>query len=141
MNRRAYLAAVGTGVSATLAGCASVLGAFDGEEYQIGMSRNAFDPEEYEATVGETVVWQNTSSADHTVTALEDGIPDAATYFASGGYDDEETARAAWHDYRGGRIGPRETYEHTFEIPGRYVYICEPHFEPGTMAGTVVVTE
>ncbi|NGM71503.1 halocyanin [Natronolimnobius sp. AArcel1] len=149
MNRRVYLAAAGTSVAASLAGCTSALNLFDDssstpcsdDDCDIGMSRNSFLPEEYEATVGDTVVWMNTSGADHTVTALEDGIPDDAEYFASGGYDDEETARADWHDSMGGRIGPRQTFEHTFEIPGRYVYICEPHFEPGSMSGVVIVSE
>lgn len=145
MNRRVYLAGVGTAVSAGLAGCSAVRSAFDddpcgGEECTIGMTRNAFVPEEYEATVGETVVWKNTSGADHTVTALQTRIPEGAEYFASGGYDDEETAREAWHDHTGGAIRPRETYEHTFEVSGTYEYICVPHVGGG-MVGTVVVSE
>ncbi|MXV63707.1 halocyanin [Natronorubrum sp. JWXQ-INN-674] len=145
MNRRVYLAAVGTSISAGLAGCSTVRSVFDdepcrGDECTIGMSRNEFLPAEYEASVGESVVWKNTSGADHTVTAIEESMPDGATYFATGGYDDEETAREAWHDHTGGRLGPRATFEHTFEIPGRYDYICEPHVKGG-MIGTVVVTE
>ncbi|ELY94910.1 blue (type 1) copper domain-containing protein [Natrialba chahannaoensis JCM 10990] len=146
MNRRVYLAAVGTSLSASLAGCTSVMSVFDdedpcsGDECDIGMTRNAFVPVEYETTVGETVVWKNTSGADHTVTALDNGIPDDAEYFATGGYEDEQTARDAWHKYRGGRLGTRETYEHTFEVPGEYTYICEPHVE-GNMIGTVIVRE
>lgn len=145
MNRRAYLALVGSSVSASLAGCSSVRSAFSddelcsGDDCDIGMTRNGFVPEEYEVSVGETVVWKNTSDADHTVTALENGIPDDAAYFASGGYEDEGTARDAWED-RGGRIGTRGTYEHTFEVPGEYTYICIPHVDGG-MIGTVVVSE
>lgn len=147
MNRRVYLAAVGTAASASLAGCSSVLSVFDddegpcaGDECDIGMSRNEFLPESYEANVGETVVWKNTSGADHTVTALENQIPDDADYFASGGYEDEETAIEAWHDYTGGGLSTRETYEHTFDVPGTYAYICEPHVKGG-MIGEVVVVE
>ncbi len=145
MNRRVLLAALGTGVSAGLAGCSSVLNLSDnepcgGDECDIGMTRNEFVPETYEATVGEPVVWKNTSGADHTVTALENSIPDDAAYFATGDYEDEETARDAWHEYRGGRLGTRETYEHTFEEPGTYRYICEPHVK-ADMVGEVIVTE
>ncbi|RQG96657.1 cupredoxin domain-containing protein [Natrarchaeobius chitinivorans] len=145
MNRRVYLAAVGTAASSGLAGCTSILSAFesepcDGESCDIGMTRNEFVPVEYETTVGEPVVWKNTSGADHTVTALENTLPDGAAYFATGDYEDEETARSAWHEYRGGYLGTRETYEHTFEVPGRYDYICEPHVKGG-MVGTVIVTE
>ncbi|ELY60210.1 blue (type 1) copper domain-containing protein [Natronococcus amylolyticus DSM 10524] len=146
MHRRVYLATVGTAASASLAGCSSVLSVFDddddgpcaGEECDIGMSRNEFLPETYTASVGETVVWKNTSGADHTVTALENQIPDDAAYFASGGYEDEDTAIDAWHEYRGGRLGTRDTYEHTFEVAGTYAYICEPHVKGG-MIGEVVV--
>lgn len=145
MNRRVYLAAVGTAVSAGLAGCSAVRSAFDdesssGDEYTIGMSRNAFTPAEYEASVGETVVWKNTSSADHTVTALETAIPEDAAYFATGGYEDESTARDAWDEHNGGGIGPRDTFEHTFEVPGTYDYICIPHVR-ADMIGSVVVSE
>ncbi|MFP8953534.1 plastocyanin/azurin family copper-binding protein [Natrialbaceae archaeon A-arb3/5] len=145
MNRRAYLAAVGTTASVGLAGCTTALSIFDdepcsGDDCDIGMTRNEFVPVEYEATVGETVVWMNTSDADHTITASESSLPEGAEYFATGGYDDEETAIEAWHEYRGGRLETRETYEHTFEIPGTYVYICEPHVGAG-MTGSVIVTE
>jgi len=99
-----------------------------------------FVPETYHTTVGETVVWKNTSDAEHTVTAYEGAIPDEAEYFASGGYDDETTAREEWHEARGGRILTGETYEHTFELPGTYPYVCIPH-ERGAMVGEVVVEE
>jgi plastocyanin len=104
------------------------------------MSRNAFIPEVYEATVGDTVRWKNTSGAIHTVSAYEDGIPDEAAYFATGGYESEASAREAWFGSLGGGLEPRETYEHTFELPGRYNYVCIPHERAG-MAGTVVVSE
>ncbi|WP_049923024.1 cupredoxin domain-containing protein [Halopiger djelfimassiliensis] len=145
MNRRVYLAAVGTSVSAGLAGCTSTLGVFDSEPCNddachIGMTRTDFVPEEYEATVGETVVWKNTSEAIHTVTALETGIPDEAEYFATGGYGDEKTAREGWHEDHGGGLETRETFEYTFEVPGTYDYICIPHVG-ADMVGRVVVSE
>ncbi|GAB3665261.1 cupredoxin domain-containing protein [Halopiger thermotolerans] len=146
MHRRAYLAAVGTAASAGLAGCSTVMSAFDsddlceGDDCSIGMTRNSFVPEEYEATVGETVVWKNTSGADHTITAREASLPEGADYFATGGFEDEQTAVEAWHDHRGGRLGPRETFKHTFEVPGTYDYFCEPHIRAG-MIGRIVVTE
>lgn len=145
MNRRTLLAALGTGTVAGLAGCSSVLGSDDGgpcggETCSIGMTRNAFVPRRFAVSVGETVVWKNTSGANHTVTAYEDAIPDAAAYFASGGYDSEERAREAWYRSLEGGLEPRETFEHTFEVPGRYNYVCIPHERAG-MSGTVVVSE
>jgi plastocyanin len=104
------------------------------------MSRNAFVPDVYEATVGETVRWKNTSGAKHTVTAYEDRMPEEAAYFATGDYESEADAREAWYDSLGGGLGPRETFEHTFDVPGRYSYVCIPHERAG-MVGTVVVSE
>ncbi|ELY89648.1 cupredoxin domain-containing protein [Natrinema altunense] len=142
MQRRACLAAVGTALSTSLAGCSSVLSAFDddpcgGEECHIGMNRTEFTPAVYEVSAGDTVVWKNTSEADHTVTAYESGIPDEAEYFASGGYESQAAAYEAWED-RGGRLGTRDTFEHTFEVPGTYEYFCIPH-EGAEMIGEIVV--
>ena len=144
MNRRVFLATVTSASTVAVAGCTTVAEVSDdllgGAEYDVGMTRNEFLPEVYETTVGDPVVWMNTSEADHTVTARESTLPDGAEYFASGDYPDEETAIDAWHEYRGGRIGTRETYEHTFDVPGTYTYICEPHVKGG-MIGQIVVTE
>ncbi|SEW01068.1 cupredoxin domain-containing protein [Natrinema salifodinae] len=145
MHRRAYLAAVGTAASTGLAGCSSALNVLGddpctGENCHIGMSRTEFLPEVYEVTVGDTVIWKNTSEADHTVTAYESRIPDGADYFATGDFDDQASAYDAWHDDRGGRLAPRETFEYTFEVPGTYEYYCIPH-ERAEMVGEIVVTE
>jgi plastocyanin len=144
VNRRTLLATLGTGSLAGLAGCSSVLGFGNspcrGAACDIGMRRNAFVPATHEVGVGDTVVWRNTSGADHTVTAYGDAIPEAAAFFATGGYENEQRAREAWQTSRGGRLGPRDTFEHTFEIPGTYNYVCIPHERAG-MTGTVVVSE
>lgn len=137
MYRRAYLAGLGAAVGG-LAGC-TTSGSDDGD-YDIGMSANAFLPDTYEVSVGESVVWRNTSSRGHTVTAYENAIPEEAAYFASGGYDDERAARDAWIDGTGGNVAQNETYEHTFEVPGEYHYVCIPH-EPGGMDGVIEVVE
>lgn len=100
----------------------------------------AYDPTELTVAVGETVVWENTSSRGHTVTAYDDGIPEEAAYFASGGFESEEAARAAWYDGFGGRLTSGDRYSHTFEIPGTYEYVCIPH-EQGGMVGRVIVEE
>ncbi|WP_254862172.1 cupredoxin domain-containing protein [Halovivax gelatinilyticus] len=149
MRRRAFLATGGSAGLLALSGCTAVGDAadalFGGAEYDIGMSRNAFDPERYEATVGERVVWKNTSESVHTITAYESSIFDTAEYFASGGYESEQEARDAWHSTGGGGFDTRETYAHTFETPGEFPYCCIPHEFDGNddvrMVGTVVVTE
>jgi plastocyanin len=133
MKRRAFLALAGTGVSATLAGC------FDGqaaEDNRITMTQAAFRPDELTVPVGTTVEFDNTSSHSHTVTAS--GIPGEAEYFASGGFDNYDEAKAAWDKSAGGKLEPGDSYEHTFETPGRHDYVCIPHLR-ADMVGVIHV--
>ncbi|MFW5978080.1 MAG: cupredoxin domain-containing protein [Halohasta sp.] len=136
-SRRKFLAVAGTTATAGLAGC---LGLFEPSDYDIGMTAAAFTPETLTVSAGTTVVWQNTSSRGHTVTAYEDTLPEGASFFATGGYETEAEARDAWQSEGDGAIDTNETFEHTFEIPGEYGYVCLPH-ETGGMIGTIEVTE
>jgi plastocyanin len=135
MQRRTFLAAATTGVVAALAGCGEATGLAD-DEYDIGMSTNRFLPEVYTVSVGDEVVWGNTSSRVHTATAYDDNIPEGATYFASGGFENTQAALDGWPQEGG--IQPGETYAHTFETAGEHHYFCIPH-EAARMVGTVVV--
>jgi plastocyanin len=140
MKRRTFLATA-AGVSTTaLAGCIGSSLSQPSNEYDVGMSHHSYLPEAIEVQVGETVVWGNSGSRGHTVTAYESEIPDGATYFASGGFETEQAARDAWRSGGGGNIAPGDTFEHTFEVPGTYGYVCIPH-EPQGMVGTVTVVE
>jgi len=136
-TRRRVVAALGTAVTGSLAGCTGV---FATSEYDVGMRTQAFVPETLPVEPGTTVVWRNTSTRGHTVTAYEDTLPEGAAFFASGGYESEAAAREAWQDDSGGRLETDDTFEHTFEIPGEYGYVCLPH-EEGGMIGTIVVEE
>lgn len=105
---------------------------------EVGMlDSNAFEPATITVTTGTTVTWVNESAAQHTVTAYQDGLPEGASYFASGGAGNEEQARAAVSD---GLIQPAGDFSVTFEEPGSYAYFCIPHETLG-MTGTVVVRE
>ena len=141
MYRRRFLRRVGAvGSAATtvsLAGCAGVGGEPD---YDVGMVAVGYRPRQITVSVGETVVWENTSARAHTVTATEGGIPDAAEFFASGGFDDYQSAKTAWDADFGGILESGDRFEHTFTVPGAYEYVCIPHREGG-MFGTVVVEE
>lgn len=139
MRRRRVLAVVGSATVAALAGCAAVGANADGSDYDVGTTAVAFEPDRITVGVGDEVVWQNTSSRSHTVTAYESGIPDGARYFASGGYDSERAARTAWRRNLGGKIETGERFSHTFEAAGTYRYFCIPHEQAG-MVGSVEVT-
>ncbi|VTT87458.1 Halocyanin [Halorubrum sp. DM2] len=141
MYRRRFLRRAGAVGSAAatvgLAGCAGVGGEPD---YDVGMLASAYEPRQVTVAVGDTVAWMNTSARAHTVTATEGGIPDAAEFFASGGFDDYATAKEAWDADFGGILESGDRFEHTFTVPGAYEYVCIPHREGG-MYGTVVVEE
>lgn len=149
MRRRAYLAGVGAASLASLAGCTAfsevAMDLFGDEPYDIGMTRNSFQPATFEASVGERVVWKNTSESVHTITAYEEGLPDGAAYFATGDFESEQAARDAWDDAGEGGFSTRETFSHTFEVPGTYAYCCIPHEFDGDenprMVGTIEITE
>lgn len=139
MKRRSLLAGLG-GATISVSGCLSVLGRGCAvEDFHVGMTPTEFEPRELTVDVGTTVVWLNNSDRAHTVTAFDGPLPEGAEYFASGDYDSEEEAREAWRD-GGGAIYTCETYEHTFEQPGEYPYVCIPH-EVASMVGTVIVEE
>lgn len=61
-----------------------------------------FDPAVLEARVGDTVVWRNTGTLQHTVSAV------------SGAFDS-------------GLLDPGQTFATTFDQPGTYAYQCAPH--------------
>jgi len=136
MERRAFLRAAVPTAAVGLAGC---IGSGTPTDYDVGMGAKAFRPEQLEVTVGTTVTWLNTNKQGHSVTAYENGLPDGADYFASGGFDSEKAARESWGNSSGGTLFEGQTFEHTFEVPGEYPYFCIPH-ETGGMVGSVVVT-
>lgn len=140
MHRRRFLrriGAAGAGVGATtaLAGCSGVGG---DAGYDVGMVADGFQPSSLTVSVGDTVVWENTSSRTHTVTARR--LPDGAEYFASGGYEDYDTARVEWREDFGGALENGDRFSHTFDVPGNHYYVCIPHLD-GDMVGTVTVEE
>jgi len=90
-----------------------------------------FLPREMTVSVGETVVWKNTSTMPHSVNTVdyncrtEEGkkwvkVPVPATAFFSG------------------EIKPGEEWRIRFELPGRYQYNCTFH-EDAMMQGTIIV--
>jgi plastocyanin len=95
--------------------------------------RLRFRPETVEVSVGDTVRW-TFDSPGHNVTTLPGSservsVPEDAEPFAS--YEGDQ-------HFAINEVGT--TYEHTFTVPGEYVYVCAPHADQG-MVGTVLVTE
>lgn len=104
-------------------------GSLAGKEAAVRMTNSLkYVPEEVTIQAGQTVVWTNTSSMFHTVTndpALAQDrshaqLPEGAQPFNSG------------------NIAPGDVFQHTFEVPGTYVYFCIPHEAMG-MVGKIMV--
>ncbi len=81
-------------------------------------------------TVGQSVVWTNTSSMVHTVTADPSLAKDPRHVQLPQGAQ----------PFNSGDLTPGATFRHTFDVPGTYVYFCIPHEVLG-MIGRITVQE
>ncbi|WP_135664280.1 DUF5059 domain-containing protein [Halorhabdus rudnickae] len=106
-------------------------------DHVVDMTAAAFEPAELTVESGEKVAWKFAGGEPHTVTAVGDGIPEDADYWASGDFDSEEAAREGWEN-GAGAVQPGQSYVHTFETTGEHGYVCIPHEVVG-MEGTVIV--
>lgn len=137
ISRRTVLATAGGLTTVLVAGCSGSDGSGGGSdvtEVSVGPDDNylRFVPEEVTVSTGDTVRWVFESEG-HNVSAVPDHdgkitLPDGADPFAT--YGDDET--------RFTPVEVGETFEHTFDTAGEYVYVCIPHSDQG-MVGTVTV--
>ena len=96
----------------------------------VGMTnQNNFTPDTVRISTGETVRWENSSLLVHSVTA----DPEKETKDESVSLPDEAKP------FDSGLLDPKETFEHTFKVPGTYNYFCIPH--EAMMTGVVIVEE
>lgn len=91
-----------------------------------------FEPAELSVSVGETVRWGFASSGHNVCCRPDDSddvdLPTGAEPFAS--YGPTQSPRQL--------VAQGETYEHTFDVAGTYVYVCIPHVSRD-MIGTIHV--
>ncbi|MET0068504.1 MAG: plastocyanin/azurin family copper-binding protein [Candidatus Thiodiazotropha sp.] len=92
--------------------------AFAGEVVTVIAKEYKFQPQEITVKVGTTVRWENHEKRQY---------------------------HSAWFEVLGDEPGdyffPGEVRERTFDKPGSYPYICEPHAESHQMKGVVHVVE
>ncbi|AXG10965.1 DUF5059 domain-containing protein [Haloplanus rubicundus] len=130
----------GSGEDPELSGGPNVVeGVPDDADHVVSMQAVAFEPAELTVSVGDTVAWEWAAGEPHNVVAYEDGIPEGATYWASGGFESEEAARSGWENGEGA-VQEGQSYVHTFETTGEHAYFCVPH-EAAGMEGMIVVEE
>ncbi|GAD52610.1 halocyanin [Halarchaeum acidiphilum MH1-52-1] len=136
MERRTYLASAGALATSALAGCGGNGGGGDdsgsgsnassslpADTVQCNLVDYAFRPgtdEPLTIDAGTTVhfVWK---TANHNIVPKKQ--PDDANW--------EGEPKIEGRDH---------TYDHTFTVPGRYHFVCEPHVNLG-MVGDIVVSE
>jgi plastocyanin len=116
-----------------------VSGVPDDADHVVSMQAVAFEPAELTVSVGDKVAWEWAAGEAHNVVAYADGIPDDATYWASGGFESEAAARTGWENGEGA-VQSGQAYVHTFETAGEHAYVCVPH-EAAGMEGTIIVEE
>ena len=121
------------GLGCTIAGCSSA-SSFPEADIIAGPGRKlVFEPADLTISVGETVTWGFPSSGHNVCCHPGDNdeveVPKDGQPFAS--YGPEESPRGSFVPVGG-------TYEHTFDVPGEYHYVCIPHVDNG-MTGTVRV--
>jgi len=116
-----------------------VEGVPDDADHVVDMEAVAFAPEELTVSVGDKVAWEHVGGEPHSVTAVEEELPEDAAYWASGGFESESAAREGWENGEGA-VQSGQSYVHTFETAGEHGYVCIPH-EAAGMVGTVIVEE
>jgi plastocyanin len=114
-----------------------VKGTPDDADHVVDMNAVAFDPESLTIQQGDTVAWTHAGGEAHSVSAYEDSIPEAASYWASGDFDSESAAREGWENGVG-YVQSGQSYVRTFETTGTHEYFCIPH-EAAGMEGKVIV--
>jgi plastocyanin len=87
-----------------------------------------FDPAVLTIAAGTSVRWENKSAVLHTVTCdpAKPHNPDLVEL---------PVGAEGWDS---GAIQPKQSWEHLFDIPGVYRYLCLPH-EMANMTGTIIV--
>jgi plastocyanin len=91
-------------------------------------SSHQFSPREVTVKVGESVMWKNSSSDVHTVTADPARVK----------MKENVSLPPGAKPFHSGDLQPGKTYRQTFTVAGTYKYACLTH-EDGGMTGTVTV--
>lgn len=131
ITRRDVIRASGAIAAVPFLAACTVLDARDDDRYTVEMTDRArYEPSGITVPVGATIVWRNMDENPHTVTTDPDALGDPNRVRLPDGAE-------PWDS---GEILTGERWEHTFTVPGTYVYACQYHQDHG-MVGTVTVED
>ena len=88
---------------------------------EVFMRSISFDPQEITILAGESVTWNNRDIVPHTATSGNPGDAGFGSIF------------------RSAQLAQEETFTHTFDDVGEFIYFCEVH--PVMMRGAKVIVE
>ena len=97
------------------------------QDAKVEITDKGFQPQQIEVMAGQSVIWMNNATKEHTVTARAAAAPEQD--------DEKDKSKAAFDS---GPIKPGGSFSFKFEKPGTYPYACSIH---KTMTGSVVVKE
>lgn len=83
----------------------------EADKVEISIKNLRYTPDSVTVQVGQKIVWKNDDDRDHTVTGEK---------------------------FKSGNLSPGDTFEKTFDKPGKYAYGCRYH---PRMKGTITVKE
>jgi plastocyanin len=115
--KRAFLSLMMV-VSALSATIAFAVAANAATSHPVTIQGFAFNPQEVDVNVGDTVVWTNADAATHTVTSGQFGVQTGV--------------------FSSGNVASGGTFSHTFDTAGSFPYYCRIHDE---MTGVINVTD
>jgi plastocyanin len=91
-------------------------------------SAHQFSPRDISIRAGESILWKNSSSETHTVTADPAKVASKENVVLPPGVK----------PFSSGELRPGKTWRQTFNTPGTYKYVCMMH-ERDAMTGTITV--
>lgn len=99
------------------------------ETLAVQIQSGKFSEKKLTVHVGDTVVWTNTTTIKHTVTADVAFAKNAADVVLPAGAE----------PFHSGLLIPGQTFSHTFAVAGIYQYVCVPHELHGMIAQVEVL--
>jgi plastocyanin len=131
LKRFGLVAVIGVAIPALVAcggGSSGSGGGSTASGNRVTMTADKFVPETITVKAGEQIIFENTSSVQHSVTLDKSKVANPNLVELPSGVAPSDS----------GFLDPKKTYTLTLTVPGTYKYVCVPHEAQG-MVGTIIV--